>query len=111
MAKKSSKRFYLVHVYGSVDPSIMGKPYPTYDKVLNAARKFVASKNYTEGEDGIFYLVTQKNRNPVMGSFTSDEFENTELDDDLFCTRCMLFCTRCMVEHLDEKCPHSKEKK
>jgi len=75
MARKSTKRFSLVHVYGGVDPSVIGKPHDSYEKLLKAAQKLVASDNYNEGNDGVFYIVTQGHRYPQMGSFTSDELE------------------------------------
>lgn len=78
MARKSSKRYFLVHVYGSTDPSVIGKSHASYDSLLKAARKFVSSGEYTEGEDGVFYLVTQDRRRPEMCSFTSDELEDGE---------------------------------
>lgn len=78
MARKSTKRFSLVHVYGGVDPSVIGKPHDSYEKLLKAAQKFVASDNYKEGEDGVFYIVTQGHRYPQMGSFTSGELEGEE---------------------------------
>jgi hypothetical protein len=74
--KTSSKRFSLMHVYGSVDPNIIGKPHKTYESLLKAAKKFVASDDYTDGEDGIFYIVSQNGRQPRAGSFDSSELEN-----------------------------------
>ena len=76
MAKASSKRFFLVHVYGGVDPSIIGEPHKTHDSLLKAAKKFVASEDYTEDADGLFYLVCQDNRRPEISNFTRAELEN-----------------------------------
>jgi hypothetical protein len=73
--RKSTKRFSLVHVYGGVDPSVIGKTHKTYESLLQAAQDFVASDAYNEGEDGVFYILTQANRSPQMGSFTSGELE------------------------------------
>ena len=78
MAKKSSKRFYLLHIYGSVDPSVIGKSHKTYDSLLKAARKFYVSSDFKEGEDGLFYLVSQDRRIPRVGSFDSAELEEED---------------------------------
>ena len=66
------KRFRLLHVYGSVDPSIVGKSYKDYDGLLKAARKFIKSDDYTEGEDGLFYVVTTGNTARVSPFDSSD---------------------------------------
>jgi len=74
---RSGKRFRLLHVYGSVDPSIVGKSYKDYDSLLKAARKFIKSDDYTEGEDGLFYVVTVGNTARVSPFASSDlEDEN-----------------------------------
>lgn len=74
---RSGKRFHLLHVYGSVDPSIVGKSYKDYDSLLKAARKFIKSDDYTEGEDGLFYVVTSGNSIRVSPFDSSDlEGEN-----------------------------------
>lgn len=81
---KSSKRYFLVHIYGSTEPSIVGGAHDSYDSLLKSAREFVSGDKFTEGEDGIFYLVTQEGHWPKMGSFTGDElesiFEESSLD-------------------------------
>lgn len=69
---RSGKRFHLLHVYGSVDPSIVGKSYKDYDNLLKAARKFIKSDDYTEGEDGLFYAVTTGNAVRVSPFDSSD---------------------------------------
>jgi hypothetical protein len=70
------KRFRLLHVYGSVDPSIVGKSYKDYDSLLKAARKFIKSDDYTEGEDGLFYVVTTGNTARVS------PFDSSDLEDE-----------------------------
>lgn len=79
MAKKSSKRFYLVHVFGAVEPAVLGKSHKTYDGVAKAARKFIASDDFEEGRDNVFYIVTENRRSPRIGSFDSIDLE----DDDI----------------------------
>jgi len=74
MPKKSSKRFFLVHVFGSVDPSIMGRCHKTFESLQNHAQKFRASDEFTDGEDGLFYLVTQDKKAPRMFSFGDSAF-------------------------------------
>jgi hypothetical protein len=66
----------LLHVYGSVDPSIVGKSYKDYDSLLKAARKFIKSDDYTEGEDGLFYVVTTGNTARVS------PFDSSDLEDE-----------------------------
>lgn len=74
--KTSSKRFSLMHVYGSVDPNIIGKPHKNYESLVKAAKKFVASDDYTDGEDGLFYIVSHGGRQPRAGSFDSSDLED-----------------------------------
>jgi len=100
--RKSTKRFHLLHVYGSVDPSVIGKPHKTYESLLKAARKFHDSPGYIECEDGLFYLVSQDRRVPQACSFTDSELEDEAIEKDGF-------CNRCMTEHLDGKCPHATQ--
>lgn len=70
------KRFRLLHVFGGVDPSIVGKSYKDYDSLLKAAKKFIKSDDYTEGEDGIFYVVTVGNTARVS------PFDSSDLEDE-----------------------------
>lgn len=70
----SKKTFHLLYVHGSVDPSVIGKPYKNYESLLKAARDFFKSDDYTEGEDGLFYVV--KDGNDVRVSpFDSSDLE------------------------------------
>jgi hypothetical protein len=73
---RPGKRYRLLHVYGSVDPSIVGKSYKDYDSLLKAARKFIKSDDYTEGEDGLFYVVTTGNTARVS------PFDSSDLEDE-----------------------------
>lgn len=75
--RRFSKRFRLVHVYGSTDPSIIGDPHKNYDKLLKAARKFYNSDSFNEGQDGLFYIVTT-GMYAQIGSFTSSELEDED---------------------------------
>ena len=74
--KRSGKRFHLLHVYGSVDPSILGKSHKTYESLLKAAKKFFKSDDFTEGEDGLFYTVTTGN------SVRVSPFDSSDLEDE-----------------------------
>jgi hypothetical protein len=73
---RSGKRFHLLHVYGSVDPSIVGKSHKDYESLVKAARKFVKSGDYTEGEDGVFYTVISGKTVRVSA------FDNSDLEDE-----------------------------
>lgn len=73
---RSGKRFRLLHVYGSVDPSILGKSHKTYESLLKAAKKFFKSDDFTEGEDGLFYVVTSGN------SVRVSPFDSSDLEDE-----------------------------
>jgi len=73
---RSGKRFHLLHVFGSVDPSIVGKSHKDYDSLLKAARKFIKSDDYTEGEDGLFYVVTTGNTVQVS------PFDSSDIEDE-----------------------------
>jgi len=100
--KPSSKRFTLVHLEGGVEIRVFGKQHKNYEELAEAARKFIKTDEYREGYDNLFYLVTQKNRLPYMGSFDSADLEEQDsIEEDGF-------CNDCMVEHLDGKCPHKK---
>jgi len=74
---RSGRRYRLLHVYGSTDPSIIGVPHKSYDKLLKAARKFYNSDSFNEGQDGLFYIITTSNTAQV-GSFTSSELEDED---------------------------------
>lgn len=54
---------------------MIGKAHTSYDSLLKAAQKFVASDNYKDGQDGVFYILTQDRRRPQMSSFTDGELE------------------------------------
>jgi hypothetical protein len=102
--RKSSKRFYLISLWGGVEVEIISRGLKTYEEVLTAARDKVNDPNYNDGQDNVFYLVTQDNKAPQVCSFTSDELE-PETDDPAEADG---FCNDCMVEHLDGVCPRKK---
>jgi hypothetical protein len=81
MKPKSSKRFSLVHVYGGTDPQIICHR-KTFDQILKEAKKFHKSDDYNEGQDGLFYILTQDGKAPRMFSFTSSDMEDEDAAAD-----------------------------
>lgn len=73
---RPGKRYRLLHVYGSTDPLLVGKSHNDYNSLLKAARKFIKSDDYTEGEDGLFYVVTTGNAVRVS------PFDSSDLEDE-----------------------------
>ncbi len=75
--KPSSKRYFLVYVYGGTDIDIIGRGLKTYEEVLAAARK-MKKDGLKDGQDTLFYLITWANKPPSVGSFTDSELEDPE---------------------------------
>ena len=63
-------KYYIVPVFGCVDPETLKGPFKTYKGLVRAARKVHAKQN---DDDAIFWLRCGKGR-PIMGSFSGDEF-------------------------------------
>ena len=62
-------KYYIVPVFGCVDPEPLAGPFKTYKGMVRAARKLHAKQ---AEEDAIFWLRCGKGR-PTVGSFTNDE--------------------------------------
>ncbi len=73
-------KYYLVPIFGSVDPETLKGPYLTYTDLVRAAQRVRAKQN---DEDGLFYLEIGKGK-PVMGSFSGADIESDEGEDDAF---------------------------
>lgn len=79
--KPSDKKFYLVHVQDQIDPYIVGNTHSDFDSLASETRKFIRNKDYQEGLDQVFYLVTESNptdgKSEVrIGNFDSSDLEN-----------------------------------
>lgn len=71
----SNDGFYLLHVSGGTEPSVLGGPIKDYDRMVSRARKFWNDRARCRQEyDGLFYLKVQNGR-PSVGAFTADELE------------------------------------
>jgi len=86
MKKKNKVRkvnhvtYFLVHVWGCVEPTVFTKAYKTFNECLCYARIFVKGGEYKDGNDGLFYLVTQSGKVPRMLSFTNEELEGNSIE-------------------------------
>jgi len=66
-------KYYIVPVFGCVEPEPLKGPFKTYDGMVRAARKIRANQ---KEEDAIFYLKINPKGRPQMGTFTDDELES-----------------------------------
>lgn len=73
---KNQTRFYLVQIWGSVEPQKVGKVHRTFESLVKAAKKLYNDpENHNKDEDGLFYLrVTNKELN--LCSFTNEDLED-----------------------------------
>jgi hypothetical protein len=67
-------KYYILKVFGCVEPEPLHGPYLTYGNMLKAARR--AHKKQSE-EDAIFWLRVDGKGRPQVGSFTNTELGNT----------------------------------
>lgn len=75
--------YYLVEVWGCIEPSIIGEVHKTYESLLKEARiTYAGSCKYEEGENILFYLKV-KDSVPTVHSFTQNELDNDEAEDQV----------------------------
>lgn len=65
-------KYYIVPVFGCVDPETLKGPFKTYDGMVNEARKIYANQDQ---DDAIFYLKVQPGRRPQLGTFSGSELD------------------------------------
>lgn len=80
---ETNDRYYLVEVWGCIEPSIIGEAHKTYKSLLKEARvTFAGSSKYEEGENILFYLKVTDGI-PTVHSFTDEELDNDEAEDEV----------------------------
>lgn len=67
-------KYYIVPVFGCVDPEPLAGPFKTWNGTVRAARKIHAKQ---DEEDAIFWLRVGKGR-PTMGSFTGQDLNRED---------------------------------
>ena len=63
-------KYYIVPVWGCVDPEPLRGPYPTFGKLLKAARRVYKKQ---DDDDAIFWLRLEGKVKPQMGAFSGEE--------------------------------------
>jgi len=69
-------KYYIVPVFGCVDPEALVGPFKTYHGMKRAARKIHAKQ---AEEDAIFWLRVPAKGRPEMGSFTDAELSTEDV--------------------------------
>jgi len=71
-----SDRYYLIHLWGMVEPSVINptEPLNSRGKILALAREFACDDEYKKGRDAIFYICVSA-ESTTAGSFTAGELE------------------------------------
>ena len=67
-------KYYIIPVYGCVEPEHLIGPFKTYEKMFKRAVKVRANQNE---RDAIFWLRFQQGRMPQVSAFTNAELEST----------------------------------
>lgn len=71
----NNSQFYLIHVFGCVDPKVCDGPFSSFDDLVKKAREFCHSDEFNEGTDMLFYLVIKDGENPSVYPFTNSDLE------------------------------------
>jgi hypothetical protein len=74
--KKQKPKFYIVPVFGCVEPETLRGPYKTYHGMRCVARK-IHAKQYEN--DAIFWLRIPEKGCPEMGTFTTAELSTEDV--------------------------------
>lgn len=75
----SKEQYYLVHVFGCVDPQAPEGPFATYDALLERATEFFNDEMDQES-DVLFYLYLKDGCPPSLESFPASAFADEDLD-------------------------------
>ncbi len=76
---ENNTQYYLIHVFGCVEPEIVAGPFDNYDILTDEARKlFLSSDDFSEEQDMLFSLMVDGKNMPSVSSFSSSDFENDE---------------------------------
>jgi hypothetical protein len=71
-----TKKYYVVPIFGSVEPQILQGPYARPEAMIEAARVVHAEQSQN---DSIFWLEIDDKGTPTMGTFTTAELEPEEI--------------------------------
>ena len=81
--RKAQIRYYLVEFWGLVEPAVLGKSHRSYERLLKAARiLYASSSKFTNGENILCYIKVV-NRVPSIHSFSNEELDNDEAEDQV----------------------------
>lgn len=69
---KPAPKYYVMPVWGCVEPEPLAGPFKTYEGMVKRASKIHAKQGE---EDAIFWMRTSGNRIPVVGTFIDDEID------------------------------------
>jgi hypothetical protein len=69
---KNTSKYYVMPVWGCVEPQPLTGPFKTYDGMVKRAVKIHAEQGE---EDAIFWMRTGGTSRPVVGTFTDDELD------------------------------------
>lgn len=70
-----NSQFYLIYVFGCVDPEVCDGPFSSFDDLAKKAREFYHSDGFNESRDILFYLVIKDGEKPSVYPFTNSDFE------------------------------------
>ncbi len=70
-----NSQFYLIHVFGCVDPEVCDGPFSSFDDLNKKASEFYHSDEFNEGRDMLFYLVIKDGEMPSVCPFTNNDLE------------------------------------
>jgi len=72
---KRNVKYYIVPIFGCIDPEQLVGPFYTYAGMLRKARKVHARQ---DEDDAIFWLRVGDGK-PIFGDFSSDELETEDV--------------------------------
>lgn len=70
-----NSQFYLIHVFGCVDPEVCDGPFSYLDDLVKKAREFYHSNDFKEARDMLFYLVIKNGEMPSVYPFAGGDLE------------------------------------
>lgn len=77
LVTKPTKQYYLVTIWGDVEPSVHSGPFETEDQVLEAAREYRKSSQISNDMYSLYYLEIE-NGKPELSSFSGEELDGDE---------------------------------
>ena len=66
------KKYYVIPVFGCVEPETLIGPYKSYDSMVKKAQEVHAEQ---DEHDAIFWMVIDGRGRPAIGTFTEDELD------------------------------------